>query len=607
MFLNLFSWLLMLFCFLQLGLQWRLIEQKYFNYRDSNIFVTVLCGAVFAIVYSEIFSIFYRVNIEAFFLFMLVCFALFRKNLNYNIKIFNILRFFLGNELHTQYGFLLVTIILIGAYLSALCPTGYDTYNYHLPAIRWIEDYGSVLGLGNLHTRFAYNSSLFCLQALFSFSWVNGIKLHSVNGFFWVFFVIFSLEILRTIDKRLKICLSSLLTVLFLYLLLNEETVRGINTPNTDFLPSCIIAFVSVSWCKYYEERKNWCIYLPLCMLALCNVSIKLSSAALVILLFKPIVNGVKKKNYRFIKNSAIVVFVIIVPFIIRNLIISGYLVYPVTASAIYMLDWTIPKSVAITDNVMITVFARAWGYGYSYTDYIKPLYEWLPLWMTKATMYVNVILIFDLLLVILSLWLLIFKQSYIKYNNIDTWIMFTASLGFFFWMMTAPALRFGFWWFHFISVIYLYLFIRRIINRYDITGKSLMNFEWMSCICLVCLCYWVFPLQSNGDVANYVRNILVMPRQYDSAETKYAKENFKLINGIKFYYSNSNKHTDGLGLNGYAGFPGTETRETLEQIEFRGNDLQDGFRSKYSYDEAGYDFQGKELSNEIKIMLKID
>ena len=41
-----------------------------------------------------------------------------------------------------------------------------DTGLYHAQAIRWIEEYGVVCGLGNLHSRFAYNSAAFALCAL---------------------------------------------------------------------------------------------------------------------------------------------------------------------------------------------------------------------------------------------------------------------------------------------------------------------------------------------------------------------------------------------------------------------------------------------------------
>ena len=50
----------------------------------------------------------------------------------------------------------------------------YDTGLYHAQAIRWIEEYGVVPGLANLHSRFGYNSASFALSAFFSETWLIG-------------------------------------------------------------------------------------------------------------------------------------------------------------------------------------------------------------------------------------------------------------------------------------------------------------------------------------------------------------------------------------------------------------------------------------------------
>ena len=62
-----------------------------------------------------------------------------------------------------------------------------DTGLYHAQAIRWIEEYGVVPGLGNLHSRFAYNSAAFPLCAVYSMRWLGGSLfpegIHAVQGF----------------------------------------------------------------------------------------------------------------------------------------------------------------------------------------------------------------------------------------------------------------------------------------------------------------------------------------------------------------------------------------------------------------------------------------
>ena len=73
----------------------------------------------------------------------------------------------------------LLTMGLAAVLLSAAAlvltrgPMHYDTDLYHAQSIRWIEECGVAPGIGNLHNRLAYNSSFFCLQALYSFGFLE--------------------------------------------------------------------------------------------------------------------------------------------------------------------------------------------------------------------------------------------------------------------------------------------------------------------------------------------------------------------------------------------------------------------------------------------------
>lgn len=67
-----------------------------------------------------------------------------------------------------------------------------DTTLYHIQAVHWIEEYGVMPGLGNLHNRFAYNSAFMPLQALFSLRWLIGNSLHTLNGFICCVFLVYA-------------------------------------------------------------------------------------------------------------------------------------------------------------------------------------------------------------------------------------------------------------------------------------------------------------------------------------------------------------------------------------------------------------------------------
>jgi hypothetical protein len=65
-------------------------------------------------------------------------------------------------------------------------PKDGDTGLYHLQTIKWIEAYGAVPGLGNLHEAYAWNSMWYPLHVLFGFSFLNIPTVLVVNGAIFV-------------------------------------------------------------------------------------------------------------------------------------------------------------------------------------------------------------------------------------------------------------------------------------------------------------------------------------------------------------------------------------------------------------------------------------
>ena len=79
-------------------------------------------------------------------------------------------------------------LLLIGAFcivagiVFASGPVkGYDTGLYHAQAVRWINEYGVVPGLGNLHFRLAFNSAWLVFSSFFDLLAFDGKAYHLVN------------------------------------------------------------------------------------------------------------------------------------------------------------------------------------------------------------------------------------------------------------------------------------------------------------------------------------------------------------------------------------------------------------------------------------------
>ena len=139
----------------------------------------VMAGLAAVTVYAQFFSLFYKVGLAAQVLLAAVCAVAVVW-----------LRKPLWDEVRRQYGGLsrgrkvfYGFLFLLMAYGTSRGILHYDTGLYHAQSIRWLEEYGVVKGLGNLHCRLAYNSASFALSALYSFRFLGGQSYHGMAGF----------------------------------------------------------------------------------------------------------------------------------------------------------------------------------------------------------------------------------------------------------------------------------------------------------------------------------------------------------------------------------------------------------------------------------------
>ena len=80
---------------------------------------------------------------------------------------------------------LVITTIWI-AILSMSSPTIFDDGLYHFNSIRWLNEYPIVLGLGNLHSRLAFNQSFFAYVAYLNIYPVFNHGYNLANSFLWL-------------------------------------------------------------------------------------------------------------------------------------------------------------------------------------------------------------------------------------------------------------------------------------------------------------------------------------------------------------------------------------------------------------------------------------
>ncbi len=227
----------------------------------KSVEMYILMGLLCLTVYSQTFSLVAGVGAAATVgagMACMVCAVVFRAGIMQYFR--NLYPQMRQNKIHLLLLPLILFLLLLTVYLTAGHARHYDTDLYHAQAIRWIEDYGVVKGLGNLHNRFAYNSSFFCLQALFSMKFITGQSLHSVNGFITFLMLSYALGTL-SIWKRECLKTSDFLKIaIFLYFSYRENTLM-ISSPGSDIPTLCMVLYISAKWAELTEQKNE--IYPP--------------------------------------------------------------------------------------------------------------------------------------------------------------------------------------------------------------------------------------------------------------------------------------------------------------------------------------------------------
>lgn len=520
----------------------------YYQIRRESSYL--FAGIVLMTVYAEIFSLFGGVSLLANILLLavcLLCIFLKRKDLSEHIRNIRL-------TVTPQKVMLILVVFLLFAYGTSSGLEHYDTGLYHAQSIRWIEEYGVVPGLGNLHTRLAYNSASFSLSALYSMVFLTGRSFHCCTGYFAFLLAVCCMEAFSR-GREKKPLLSDLIRVMAVYYLLNifDEMI----SPASDYFMVLTVFWLVIRWLELLERKEESTVpYSLLCILGVYVCTIKFSGALIVLLTIWPAVKLIQGKKVQEIIRYIVCGLIVLVPFLIRNVILSGWLLYPFTAIDFFDLPFQIPKGVAEYDSREIQVYGR----GYSDVErYGESIVKWFPDWVKDLDM-VNQVFLLAALVGILIFGALVIWSICRKKKEACGSLFGMGILGccFLFWLLSAPLIRYGcvfLWIFPTLLYGYLYQKISPKFDRYKLL--------------LVALCLLgiykgaMFGRELIRD-AGHAGQYLLVQQDYETFETTAYD-----LHGYTFYYPKEGDRT------GYAAFPASPVK--AEDI-FTGDTIEDGF-----------------------------
>lgn len=411
-------------------------------------FYIILAGLVFNTVYAQTWSLFGGVGVAANVVLMLISvisvIAL-KDSARTSLK-----GLFERIDNTRILAYIYPAIIILFAYGSSRGYIHYDTSLYHAQSIRWIEEYGVVKGLACLQLRFGYNSSAFALTALYSFADIFGQSLHTTAGFFCLLGA-FQVSDVYTVFKEKRVRHSDFIRIgLLFYLgLIFKEMV----SPASDYYAQILIFSAVIAWLDNLERDRNRSredlshledIY-PYAMISILLVfaaTVKFSIALLVLLAIKPAIMLIKNRYVKPMIASLTAGIITLLPFFIRNVLISGWLIYPSTLIDLFDVDWKIPKGVAQYDAMEIGVYGKGIN---DVTKLDMPISKWLPAWFGNLSLVEKGWVCLTALCLAAGVIYFIYKLIKSKVDADILLVFIVLAISCMFWFFSAPLARYGY------------------------------------------------------------------------------------------------------------------------------------------------------------------
>lgn len=347
--------------------------------------------------------------------------------------------------MHQGLQFLLIVCLLMTLVMSSWTIVHPDTLGYHAQTIQWIETYKAVPGLVHLHIRYGYQGLWFVACAIFGFKFTGIEAVTFINSTVLLWFFLFIVNRMKEGFSKTGIKLNGFLwTALLLISLWSYTQVRLTATSaSPDFIATLLI------WAIFYlifiNKRKSTTLWILTILLSFFAITIKLSCLPVLIIAGYAAIKLIQSKMLKQLSISLLIVFLILVPFFARNIITSGYLVFPFAFPDVVNVDWKYKKELTILGKKYITAYARTAG-GDSKEEIEKidamKAREWLPVWWQNRSLADKTIIV----LIIISFLLCLVRVKQIARSDQLTKIaLLTAITGLTFWFIQAPDPRFGY------------------------------------------------------------------------------------------------------------------------------------------------------------------
>lgn len=401
------------------------------------------------------------------------------------------------NKLTSFFKILLVVILILVLAQSASPPSLLDNESYYIQTIAWLNNFGFVKGLINLHLFLGQSSGWHILQSAFNLSFLyerfndlNGLCLFLVNFY-----------ALSKLNDFFKFQNNPLNLVVGLFPIFNVFLFQFVSTPSPDLAVYVISLFLFYGFLmNYYACSKNGLISLVI----LTSFLILIKATTLVFILF-PIIIYIK--HYKHVKQYSFLVWVIAITIfsliVVKNILITGNPMYPLSGLESLKTSWSLPTNI----ETYFYNYAKAYGYAVSPEVYTSSNYFGLVKgWIFQTGLDGG----FNKIILLLLVLFLIFIKKF-KNNKAIMFIYGIALLQLVILFITSPQFRF---YMPFVFILSLFL-IAEIIKSDKIIKPLLVA----SIMAIIIPLFFVIP---SMKTSTFSMSYLIEPHENSQYKTQY-------------------------------------------------------------------------------------
>lgn len=511
MILILFSWIYSAFITLNLGL----LFNKIVKLKSICFITTIFLGTFLLTILASFWAFFGRIHFE-FHLFILL------------LIVFNYIKFkadFLAicREFYDQLQliskplrYFLLTLLFFIVLKSASSSSYIDNETYYIQSIKWLNEYGFVKGLANLHIFLGQMSGWHITQSALNLSFLTN-NFNDCNGFLLFItnvYAVLKLNNVNSLKSNLIIALLPLVNLFFF---------QFISAPSPDLAVYIFSLFLFYIFTKNYKKQTIDSFNL-IVIFSLFIVYIKITAIPLLLLPFSLFVSNYKLiiSKIRFsLVLSGLILFVLIA----KNTILTGLPLFPTNCYAhLVTVDYSIPPEVLkFWFNSAKLYESTVTSFEFMNMSGLEIFIKWLL--YSKIDSVFNTIIFLIILVSPLFLW---------KYKNKKSnWIIyFTMLIQLLLLFLSSPQYRFILNFVVFFGLLFISHFVKR---------KKIISLLFITSLFPIAFSVFITLYTDLNEMNSKNRSsfdFLVFPNENSSIENSYEINKVGNLN----YYSPANK-----------------------------------------------------------------